>query len=346
MQKHVFGTGSGLIALRVKAKRADEPVALDVSLPALGLHNRFSATLPHKGIEYELHPPLHWDIARLRGIKRPLTVRMRFSLKRGRSGATSRSITVQLHALNEALYFVREGGDSVDLSWIFAAYVDEHAAVVRQILDDGRKPPASSIVSMAMPAARSRRLPPGVGDLASPDESSHPLFGSGSRPSNPARTCITPARPLPGRHLGRPVSQLHRRQRADRLGAASASACTASSCWYPDTPLSASTPMRTHAMPPISRRRCSAPGVAAPRSLPAFARGLTDHGKRRRSLATLAESLAAGRAGLQSRGRRFDGQHRPDYALIDIGAARAFGIVPIATGRLPRRRLTDRWPRR
>src|SRR5437762_3100030 len=63
---HVLGNGSGLIAVRVRAQHANERVILSIAVPELGPSQRFGATLAEAGTEYELHPPLAWDLANLR----------------------------------------------------------------------------------------------------------------------------------------------------------------------------------------------------------------------------------------------------------------------------------------
>src|SRR5690606_30765248 len=42
-----------------------------------------------------------------------------------------------------------------------------------------------------------------------------------------------------------------------------------------------------------------------------------------------AAARVAGRRSWRKAAARLDGRHGPDYALIDIGAARAYGIIPI-----------------
>ena len=49
----------------------------------------------------------------------------------------------------------------------------------------------------------------------------------------------------------------------------------------------------------------------------------------RLDVARFSAALTLGRRRFNQAAARFDARHRPDYALIDIGAARAYGIVPI-----------------
>src|SRR6185369_5365951 len=54
-------------------------------------------------------------------------------------GATQeREVAISLRPLDEALYFVRDRNDSVDLAWMFAAYVNENDPVVDAILAQAR----------------------------------------------------------------------------------------------------------------------------------------------------------------------------------------------------------------
>ena len=132
---HVLGDGTGLVAVRVRSGHAGEHVRLRVDAPGLGAPVRFEATLAQADVDYELHPPLDWDVSRLLALPTPLTAQLQFTLERDDAPAGTREVVVSLRPLDEALYFVRDGGDSVDLSWIFAAYVDERGAAVDRILD-------------------------------------------------------------------------------------------------------------------------------------------------------------------------------------------------------------------
>ena len=130
---HVLGGGTGLIGVRVRARHDGERIALRIDGPELG-GGEFTATLAHAGVEYQLRPPLDWDVTRLRSITAPRATRLAFALTRDGADAGAREVAISLRPLDEALYFVRDGGDSVDLSWIFAAYVDERDPVVDRVL--------------------------------------------------------------------------------------------------------------------------------------------------------------------------------------------------------------------
>jgi hypothetical protein len=72
-------------------------------------------------------------------------------------------------------------------------------------------------------------------------------------------------------------------------------------------------------------------GAPPPRlaTLPGFAAGLDPAIGRSLDLAGFAAALESGRRRYARAATHFDRSHRPDYVLIDIAEARAFGIAPI-----------------
>jgi len=122
--------------VKVRARRAGERVRVDIEAPGLQSPALVEATLPGAGVEYELRPSLAWDAAALGApgaVARSVTLQFRLTRDDVAAGRITR--VASLRPLSEALYFVRDGRESVDLSWIFAAYVDEHDAVVDRIID-------------------------------------------------------------------------------------------------------------------------------------------------------------------------------------------------------------------
>jgi hypothetical protein len=74
--------------------------------------------------------------------------------------------------------------------------------------------------------------------------------------------------------------------------------------------------------------------AAAPRmrQVPGFAADFGVDAARALDLPGFAAALTLGRRHYARAAARFDRAHRPDYALIDIADARAFGIRPIEGG--------------
>jgi hypothetical protein len=70
--------------------------------------------------------------------------------------------------------------------------------------------------------------------------------------------------------------------------------------------------------------------LALPQARPSYVRALPLSAQAQSSLASFEAALHAGAARHASAAQNFDGRHRPDFAIIDIAAARAFGIRSIS----------------
>jgi len=324
---HVLGNGSGLIAVRVRARRANERVILSVAVPELGAPQRFGATLTEAGTDYELHPPLAWDPANLRTLGGAKPTQMDFALDRDGSNET-RNVAISLRPLEEALYFVHDGADSADLAWIFAAYVNERDAVVDEILEAAR---ASGIVE----------------NFSSADTNSiyrqvwaiwHALAARGIRYSG-----ADPAIERGPHVFSQRVRFLRETWRDASANCVDGSVLIASvlqriglhtflvlvpghafvgfSAGENATAYLETTLLGAH--------------VDALAKAPEFAAERANTTERRASLASFNAALRAGAARQRQVAAKLDGKHRPDYAVIDISAARTFGIQPIESASAP-----------
>ena len=317
----VLGNGSGLIAVRVRARRADERVILSIAVPELGAPQRFGATLTEAGAEYELHPPLAWDPANLRRLGVARTTHMGFTLERD-GAADTRDVAISLRPLDEALYFVRDGRDSADLGWIFAAYVNEHDAVVDEILDAAR---ASGIVENFAAADTNsiyRQAWAVWHALAA-----HGIRYSGADPAIERGPHVFSQRVRFLRETWRDASAncvdgsvliasvLQRIGLSTFLVLVPGHAFVGFTAGENETAYLETTLLGAH--------------VELLAKSPAFAADRDDDAARRASLASFSAALRAGAARHAQAAAKLDGKHRPDYAVIDISAARAFGIQPI-----------------
>ncbi|HSC09351.1 MAG TPA: hypothetical protein VLC97_00125 [Rhodanobacteraceae bacterium] len=326
-REFAFGEGSGLVAVRVRSRHAGERVSLTVDAPGLDAPARVEGVMRVPGRDYELRPPLAWNPAQLRGTDVPSRVELRFTLQRDDAPADARMLSVSLRPLSEALYYVRDGHDTVDLSWIFAAYVDEGDAVVDAVLDSAIK---SGIVetfdgyaagstddvyrqvwavwqALAAHGIRYSAADPGI--ARGPRVFSQRVRLLEQSWSDRAATCIDGSVLIASalQHIGlRPFLVLvpghafvgfHLDAAGDRAA-------------YLETTVLGATP------PPLP-------------TLPAFASDFTPDAAARLDIARFSAALTLGRRRYNQAATRFDARHRPDYALIDIGAARAFGIEPI-----------------
>jgi hypothetical protein len=324
---HVLGSGSGLIAVRVRARHAGERVVLGINVPGLGPTQHFAATLAQGGVEYSLHPPLHWNRENLRAIVAPRTVSMRFDLRRDAGPTDSQTVSVSLRPPDEALYFVRDAGDSVDLSWIFAAYVDARDPIVTYLLEDARRHGIVDAFDGYADADPDRVLAQvwaiwdAIGRRGIRYSGADPAIERG--PHVYSQRVRSLARTWADRSANCIDGSVLIASALQRIGLRTFLVLVPGHAFvgfYTDTNGRHVAYLETTLL---------GANVGAPQTRPAFAtRTAANDG----NLASFVAALAAGRARHAHVARKLDGRHRPDYAVIDIDAARAYGIVPIAAG--------------
>jgi hypothetical protein len=226
------------------------------------------------------------------------------------------------------LYFVRDGGESVDLSWIFAAYVDERGGAVDRILDAAEK---SNIVdkfdgyASADPGRVYRQvwaIWQALTEHGIRYSGADPAIGRGPRVFSQRVRFIDEtwadrsANCVDGSVLIASVLQ--------RIGLRSFLVLVPGHAFvgfYTDADAQHAAYLETTLLGAT---------IAAPAKLPDYAAEVEPTRDNRTSLSGFAAALAAGRAHRARIANKLDGRHRPDYAVIDISAARAFGIHSIA----------------
>lgn len=340
---NVIGTGNGLIALQLHAHHDGEHVRLAITASQwLNKPAQLDAVLTRAGQDYELHPALEWNTQRLDAQPQATPVTLQFSLSRDGNAAGERTIAIDLRPLNDALYFVRDGHDSVDLSWIFAAFVNENDLVVDRILDSARQ---SGIVEKftGYSAADADAADDINVDEQTRDDAVlrqvwaiwHALSLRGIRYSGAD----------PGIDRGPRVFSQRVRFLADIWQDRSANCIDGSVLiasalqriglrsflvlvpghafigFYSDAAAEHAVYLETTLL---------GSALSMPPNRPAYARALYLAPREQSSLASFDAALHAGAARQARSVGKLDGQHRPDYVIIDIAAARRFGIQPIA----------------
>lgn len=323
---HAFGAGSGLIAVRVRCRHAGEHVVLTVESDGLEQPARVDAVLSDAGSEYLLRPPLAWNPRELAAIAAPRPARLVVALSRDGADAGRRTVDVDIRPLSEALYFVRDGRATVDLSWIFAAYVDEHDPTVDRVLEsaaqsgivdkfDGYGSGSPAAVyrqvwaiwhALALRGIRYSAADPGI--ERGPRVFSQRVRLLGQTWADRSANCID------GSVLIASVLQ--------RIGLRSFLVLVPGHAFvgfYTGAEGKDAAYLETTLL---------GADVSAPAQRPAFAATVDADAAVRLDLAGFSAALEAGRR-RYAVAPRFDRAHRPDYVIIDIGEARAFGIHPI-----------------
>ncbi len=290
-QRAAGAGGDGLVA--VVATDVPPGAALRARVQTPGLHADAVAVAGSVGGAVTLRPRLVWDAAQMAALHEPRPQRLRVVLETGDWHET-RELDVRLHPLDEAAYFVRDGGAHVDLSWIFAGYVDPFSPAVDALLADARKlDPMFDSTAADAPRRHLRAIWQALAARGVRYDAADPALARG--PSVWSQRVRSPVRVL-------------RERRANCIDGSVLIASV------------------------LERLGLSARIALVPRHAFVGYRGSGGSVWLETTLlgsAGFDAALRAGEARWRKSASRFDGRHAPDYALIDVGTARAYGIIPI-----------------
>ncbi|UXI67961.1 hypothetical protein [Tahibacter amnicola] len=318
-----FGGGAGLVAVEVRARRADEPVALTVEAPFLAGPAQVEAVLPRRGETYRLQPLLRWDRQALASLLAPTRASMTFRLQRDDAVEVIER-PVRVHPLGEALYYVRDGADHVDLGWIFAAYANPASPVVDEILAQARRNHPE------LPLTRDARRDTATA-MAEAFAIWEVIHDHGVRYADED----------PGLSRGPAVwsqrVRLHEQVWDEKRANCIDSSLLLAAAFVRLGIDSALVLVPRHAMlafrvsasqtPQVLETTLLGSRLLSPRPVPAFAGAMDDYD--RDAMDTFAAALAAGQARYAREAKGFRARS-PDYQWIDLATARAYGIIPLA----------------
>jgi hypothetical protein len=301
------GGGNGLVIVRVRGDGVRSRMRLSLDTAGLREPAIVEADVA-PGAVAELRPRLDWDPAWLAGLKTPIRQPLRVTIERAGRPAETREIPVRVHPLDDALYFVREGKERIDLGWVFAAYVDPGDPVVTAIVDDARtfdedfeRPGDDADANVAKALAIWTAL------------ARHGLRYADGDPSLSRGPAVYSQRV-------RLLGEVWNERRANCVDGSVLIASVLERIGIPAfialVPGHAFVGFRAGAGGGIEWLETTLLGRASPADDAGIA-------------ANFAAARAAGNARWRRAASRFDRRHAPDYALIDIGTARSYGIIPV-----------------
>lgn len=132
----VLGDPHGMVGVALTATRDGQRARVSVHAPELGRPSSIEVVLPRAGDRYQVYPTMLWDFDRLQRQRRAAPATIEFAVEVDGGPAARRAQRVRLRAINEAPYSIDDAGRRTDLSWMFAAYVDEEHPLVQRILGE------------------------------------------------------------------------------------------------------------------------------------------------------------------------------------------------------------------
>lgn len=312
------GGGNGLVDVRVAGDDVPRHLRLEVDTPGLRTPAIVEADVA-RGAPIELRPRLDWDTTYLRAMTAPRAQMLHVTLERSGLAKLTRDVPVRVHPLDDALYYVREGKERVDLGWVFAAYVDPRDPVVDEIVAAARTVDAHfESASVGAQARISQALAIWTA-----------LMRHGLRyaPGDPALS----RGPTVYSQRVRLLADVWRERRANCVDGSVLIASVLERIGIPAfiVLVPGHAFVGFHADRDDNARveflETTLLGDGAGHA-DAVSAGAPDD---RTAAARFDAARNAGRARWKRVAARFERRHGPDYALIDIGTARSYGIIPL-----------------
>jgi hypothetical protein len=134
----IVGEQNGLIGVMIDGVQPGTPFVLTIRIPGYAADSRLNGRIPKVEGPYQLNPLIAWDFDALAKVKQPKPLSVIYELSLGGAPAESRTSRVRMRSVNDALYYVDDDDDAndVDFNWLFAAFVNEDHPLVDQILKE------------------------------------------------------------------------------------------------------------------------------------------------------------------------------------------------------------------
>jgi len=134
----VLGDQAGLIGALVANPAAGTKAKLVVSAPGYIDESTFETTMPEAGEEYALMPTLNWDFEKLHAQEQGMPITVNYTLTLNGKPAGTRTAKAFVRSVNDCPFFWNdeESGEGLDLSWMFAAYVNEDHPWIDEVLSE------------------------------------------------------------------------------------------------------------------------------------------------------------------------------------------------------------------
>ncbi len=302
--------GNGLLRVHLAGGADAERVRVTVATDGLVAPTIIDLELAGERV---LRPRLDWDIAALRRMVGARQQVLDVTVERADGGVLAKRIDVRVHPLDEALYFVRDGDARIDLGWAFAAWVDPHDPVIDELvalagIDAGAAAGDGVAAARAIWIALERRglryADDGAGISQGPVIYSQRVRLLADTWSERIANCLDGSVLI--------ASAL------ERLGMRTMLVLVPGHAFLGFS--DAADAGNTEFLETTFLGRAGGQGV----NFEARARAGFDAARK------------AGNARYRRAAARFDGRHRPNYAVIDIPTARSYGIMPFAVGRRAR----------
>ena len=137
----LLGDQNGLVGVTIASPADGAHVRVEVRENALMYASVLEADLPEKGREYHLLPRIDYKWDALNRVRQSVPLNLTFAVEAGGQSLGQRFLTVRVHPINDCPYAYQNPDDQkdyVDISWMFAAYVNEDHPAIPGLLKEAQ----------------------------------------------------------------------------------------------------------------------------------------------------------------------------------------------------------------
>lgn len=131
----VFGNPRGVLGVNLVSPGADVPVEVTIASKEIMQTSTWSGTLGEEGVASMVFPDIRFLYRVLTGNKQSIPVPVTYRVTVGDEDPEEQTVTITLRSINDCPFTVlQEDGSVLDVSYLFAAYVNEQHPFVDKIL--------------------------------------------------------------------------------------------------------------------------------------------------------------------------------------------------------------------
>jgi hypothetical protein len=140
--EQLLGDRQGILGVKIDSPGDNVPITVTIAGSAILEPSTFTGTLETQGTTYAIFPKIKYKYDVLTKNKQSVPVTVTFSVAVGDEEAEEQTATLTLHSVNDCPYTIVHGDDpATDISFMFAAYVNEQHPfvdkILREALDSG-----------------------------------------------------------------------------------------------------------------------------------------------------------------------------------------------------------------
>lgn len=131
-----LGSPLGIIGVSIKSPAANTPVKVEISSTKLIKKSVFEGVMPKAGATYDIFPQLKYDYDKLFEVRQTFPEDVTAVVTVNGVPQGEKTMTMTVMSLNDCVFALYDRDETVDICWMYAAYVNENHPLVEKILKE------------------------------------------------------------------------------------------------------------------------------------------------------------------------------------------------------------------